>query len=272
MAPRPGRRPRRAGDDEPRHQVDPHRDHRQDECQLGQGGHGEAGAVGERAVELGEDRGRHRGERLVDVDGDAQCGPPDHGDGDGLSERSPQAEHCGADDARAYPGEGDLVGYLPVGHAQGRPAFLRERGYLQEEVTGGRGDDGHDHEGEHDARRQQALARADRVAEVAQHGDVGGMVGDDRIDVAGQPGAEGEDAPQADDDARDAGEDLDGEPEWPRDPAGRRSVRAKAAPMESGRAMTMAMTEDAMVPQRMAQAPNWAPCGCATPSVCTTAP
>ena len=53
---------------------------------------------------------------------------------------------------------------------------------------------------------------------------------------------------------------------------GMRSVKAKAAPMESGRAMTMAISEEASVPQRMAQAPNWAPMGCATPSVCTTAP
>ena len=53
---------------------------------------------------------------------------------------------------------------------------------------------------------------------------------------------------------------------------GIRSVRAKAAPMESGTAMTMAMREETSVPQMMAQAPNWAPCGWATPSVWTTAP
>ena len=53
---------------------------------------------------------------------------------------------------------------------------------------------------------------------------------------------------------------------------GMRSVRAKAAPMESGTAMTMAMSDEARVPQMIAQAPNWAPTGWATPSVCTTAP
>ena len=36
--------------------------------------------------------------------------------------------------------------------------------------------------------------------------------------------------------------------------------------------MTMAMSEETSVPQMMAQAPNWAPMGWATPSVCTTAP
>ena len=36
--------------------------------------------------------------------------------------------------------------------------------------------------------------------------------------------------------------------------------------------MTMAMRDDAKVPHKMAQAPNWAPWGWATPSVCTTAP
>ena len=53
---------------------------------------------------------------------------------------------------------------------------------------------------------------------------------------------------------------------------GIRSVSAKAAPMESGTAMTMAMTEEARVPQMIAQAPNCAPWGWATPLVCTMAP
>ena len=53
---------------------------------------------------------------------------------------------------------------------------------------------------------------------------------------------------------------------------GIRSVSAKAAPMESGTAMTMAMREETTVPQMMAQAPNWAPIGWATPLVCTMAP
>ena len=42
--------------------------------------------------------------------------------------------------------------------------------------------------------------------------------------------------------------------------------------MESGTAMTMAISEEAMVPQMIAQAPYCAPMGWATPSVCTTAP
>ena len=40
---------------------------------------------------------------------------------------------------------------------------------------------------------------------------------------------------------------------------GMRSVKAKAAPSERGTAMTIAMTEEANVPQMIAQAPNWAP-------------
>ena len=44
-------------------------------------------------------------------------------------------------------------------------------------------------------------------------------------------------------------------------------MSAKAAPMESGSAMTIAMSEDASVPQMIAQAPNWAPMGWATPLV-----
>ena len=80
------------------------------------------------------------------------------------------------------------------------------------------------------------------------------------IDVLGQPRAEGQDAPQADDHARDAGQDLDGEAQRPRDPAWAcaRSARRRRR-SESGTAMTMAMREEARVPQMMAQAPNWAP-------------
>ncbi len=50
-----------------------------------------------------------------------------------------------------------------------------------------------------------------------------------------------------------------------------RSVRAKAAPIDSGMAMTMAIRDEARVPQMMAQAPNWAPWMWATPSVWTVA-
>ena len=48
---------------------------------------------------------------------------------------------------------------------------------------------------------------------------------------------------------------------------GMRSVRAKAAPMESGTATTMAMKDDCRVPAMMGQAPNWAPAAWATPWV-----
>ena len=48
---------------------------------------------------------------------------------------------------------------------------------------------------------------------------------------------------------------------------GRRSVRAKAAPMESGTATTTAMMDDWIVPRMMAHAPNCAPWACATPCV-----
>ncbi len=53
---------------------------------------------------------------------------------------------------------------------------------------------------------------------------------------------------------------------------GSRSVRAKAAPMERGTAITMAITDEARVPQMIAQAPNRAPCKWATPWVVTVAP
>ena len=71
---------------------------------------------------------------------------------------------------------------------------------------------------EHQPGREQALARADRTAEVVERPHVGQMacdVGHGRVDVGRQPGPEGEQAPQADDHARDAGQDLYGEAERP---------------------------------------------------------
>ena len=88
-----------------------------------------------------------------------------------------------------------LLRHLPVGHAQGRCPLLGQRGDLQEEVPGGGGDDGHDHQGQHDAGREQAFTGADRVAEVPQDRDVGHVVGDDGVDVGGQERPQGEDAP-----------------------------------------------------------------------------
>ncbi len=72
---------------------------------------------------------------------------------------------------------------------------------------------------EYRAGGQEPFARSDRVTEVAQDRDVGHVVGDDRVDVAGQYRPEREQAPQADDHAGDPGQHLDGEPERPRDPA-----------------------------------------------------
>ena len=53
---------------------------------------------------------------------------------------------------------------------------------------------------------------------------------------------------------------------------GIRSVRAKAAPIESGTAMTMAMNDETSVPQMMRPGAELGALGWATPSVWTTAP
>ena len=157
-------RPAGPGDDGPRRQVHGDRDHGQHQGQLGQGGHGEAGAVGLRAVELGQNGGGDGAEGLVDVGRDAQRGAADEHDGDGLAEGPAQPEHGAADDARAHPGQRDAVGHLPVRHAQRLAALLRERGHLHEELARRRGDDGDDHHPEHEPCRQQALAASRRVA------------------------------------------------------------------------------------------------------------
>ena len=79
---------------------------------------------------------------------------------------------------------------------------------------------------------EQPLARADGVAEVAQHGHVGHVVGDDRVDVLASHGPRVRipqrpmttlGMPARTSMAKPSGREIH---------RGRRSVRAKAAPME----------------------------------------
>ena len=98
---------REVRDDDPAgRQVDGDGDDRQDEGQLGQGGDGEAGAVGQGPVELGEDGRGDGAEGLVDV-GRQMCSeaPPTSTTAMVSPERPAEAEHGGADDARAHPGQ-----------------------------------------------------------------------------------------------------------------------------------------------------------------------
>jgi hypothetical protein len=98
-----------------------------------------------------------------------------------------------ADDARPDPRQCDLVRHLPIGHAERGGALLGQRRNLLEEVPGGRGNDGDDHQAEHEPDRQQTLPRRRWGApEEVQHRHIGHVLADERIDVARQNRSEGQ--------------------------------------------------------------------------------
>ena len=95
---------------------------------------------------------------------------------------------------------------------------------LAEQVPGGGGDDRQDHDGEDHAHGEQPLAATRRAPEEAQHGHIGEVVGPQRGHVVREEGAQGEEAPQAEDDAGNPGQHLEAEAHGAREP------RAGASP------------------------------------------
>src|SRR3954453_22354983 len=100
--------------DQPRDQVDDHREGQQDQAEVGQR---RLLQRSRRALELGGDLGRHRAAG-VEEGGVDPGGAADHlGDRDRLADRPAEAEDGGADDAGARVGQHDLADHLPAGRA-----------------------------------------------------------------------------------------------------------------------------------------------------------
>jgi hypothetical protein len=79
----------------------------------------------------------------------------DEGDGHGLAERPPEAEHDAADDAGLGVGQHEPPDDFPGGGAERVGGLLQHRRGDFEDVAHDGGDEGDDHDGEDDAGRQQ---------------------------------------------------------------------------------------------------------------------
>ena len=112
--------------------------------------------------------------------------------------------------------------HLPAGRAEGERGLLVQPRRLEEDLAADRGDDRQDHDGEHDGGGEDRAAGAGRRA--GEERDQAEVVVRARRRAGWTAGASTSDAPQAEDDRRDGGEQVDDVAERLREPA-RRVVR-----------------------------------------------
>ena len=174
---------------------------------------------------------------------------------------------AGADPGQRHPPRG-----LPVRHPERDRALAGQHRHAADQVAGGGRDDRDDHHGQHQAGRQQALAVARLAAEEACRPGTSGVSAISGRDVVGDERPERQRAPQADDDARDAGQQLQEQADVLASRRGSRSTMTMAAPMDTGTAMISAIAEVASVPTISGSAPNTSPGWCTMPCVLTGVP
>ena len=136
-----------------------------------------------------------------------------------LAERAAEAEHRAADDRRLAERQDGHPDHLPAGRAERQRALLEPARRLREDLAGDRGDDRQDHHRQHEPGDEHRAA-----------GGRGGALEErDEAEVVLQPlhapaptrRAEDEDAPEAVDDARDRGQQVDDVAERQSEPARR---------------------------------------------------
>src|SRR6266536_596644 len=122
-----------------------------------------------------------------------------------LADRSPEPEDDGGGNAGARRREDDSAHHLPAGRPQGERTFFQLLGHAQKELATDARHDRHDHDrqdqaGDEDAARRGIAAEdRDEAEPVVERG----------LDVVGDEGPHHEDAPEAEDDARNRREHLD---------------------------------------------------------------
>ena len=129
------------------------------------------------------------------------------GDGHRLAQRPAQAEHGAGDDGRAAVGQHGHLDDLPPGGAQRQRRLLVQSGRLEEHLAGHRGDDRQDHHRQHHGRGEHGATGGGGGA--GEERDEPEVVLQPRVRPPGQQRRQHEDAPQAVDDARDRGQQVD---------------------------------------------------------------
>ena len=95
-----------------------------------------------------------------------------HGDGHGFSHRSSQRENGRGDDAGCGCGKDDAEDGLPPRRAERVGAFPQCSGHGDQRAAGNCGDRGKNHERQHEARREHAVAVSGRREDGVQHGNI----------------------------------------------------------------------------------------------------
>src|SRR5262245_22028359 len=161
--------------------------------------------------ELVGDRGRDGRAGMQDGGRDLVGVADDEGDGHGLAQGAAEAQHDAADHAHPRVGQDHGPEHLPGGAANAVGGLLEHGGDGVEYVAGNGGDEGQNHDGQDEARGQNADAVGRTGEQRRQHGNAGKRIDEGRLQRLLQDGGEYEEAPDAIDDARDAGEQLNGD-------------------------------------------------------------
>ena len=142
----------------------------------------------------------------------------DEGHRHGLAQRAAKPEHNPADDADAGVRQHDVAHDLPSGAADAVGGFLQHGRHDIEHIARDRGDEGEHHDREDQARRQDADAVGRASKQRRQHGDIAEDGNQGWLQGLLQERREYEQAPDAVDDAGNAGQQLNGDPNGPPQP------------------------------------------------------
>ena len=136
----------------------------------------------------------------------------------GFAEGAAEPEHDPADDPDPRVGHDHVADHLPGGAPEPIGGFLEHGRHRLEDVAGNRGDEGEHHDGEDQARGKHADAVGRTREQRVEPGHVAEQLDQRRLQRALQEWCEYEQPPDAVDDARDSGEQLDRDPDRPPQP------------------------------------------------------
>src|SRR5579885_104248 len=182
------------------------RDHEQDESERDQRRGIE---IADRFGEFVGDRSRDRRSRRHDGSGDLVRVTDHEGDGHRLAERAAEPEHHAAQYARTAIGQHHIPDHFPSGRAERVGGFFQHTRRRLEHIARNRTDERDYHDREDQPRREHADAVRRTGEKVVQKRNTREQADDRGLHVALQKRRENEQAPDAVDDARDAGQKLD---------------------------------------------------------------
>src|SRR6266702_4774487 len=138
-----------------------------------------------------------------------------------FTQRAAQTQHDAADDAGARIRHDDLPDDLPGRGAEAVTRLLQYVRYRLEHVTHDGRNEGYHHDYQHDGGGQNTDSKGWTLEQLADHGQGSEPFDEPRLHVPLQQRRQYEQAPDAEDDARHGGQELDGHTHGPLEPRGR---------------------------------------------------